>query len=82
MDRTFRGLIAGLIAGIIMNIWNMTELLSVPYNQFTLIGLGCGINQWRKVLVCFSVNCRFNYSTHLGWVFRYYLCAPAYKNHF
>lgn len=26
MDRTFRGLVAGLIAGVAMNIWNLTEV--------------------------------------------------------
>ena len=25
MDRTFRGLIAGIIAGIVMNVWNLTD---------------------------------------------------------
>lgn len=37
MDRTFRGLIAGIIAGIIMNIWNLTDFYLFRISNLRLL---------------------------------------------
>jgi hypothetical protein len=36
MDRTFRGLVAGMIAGIAMNIWNLTDYYFVHFTNLRL----------------------------------------------
>lgn len=37
MDRTFRGLISGLIAGIVMNIWNFAEVYLLHISNIRLL---------------------------------------------
>ena len=37
MDRTFRGLLAGIIAGIAMNIWNLTDYYFFHFTNLRLL---------------------------------------------
>jgi hypothetical protein len=37
MDRTFRGLIAGLIAGVVFNIWNLTDFYFFHISNLRLL---------------------------------------------
>ena len=37
MDRTFRGLLSGLIAGIVMNIWNLAEVYLLRISNTRLL---------------------------------------------
>lgn len=47
MDRTFRGLTAGILAGIIMNLWNLPDYYFMQITQIRFL-------DWAAVLVTWS----------------------------
>lgn len=54
MDRTFRGLIAGIAASIIMNIWNLLDFYLIHITQIRFLDWASVLLTWSKPTSSFA----------------------------
>ncbi|HWQ71628.1 MAG TPA: hypothetical protein VN370_04820, partial [Desulfitobacteriaceae bacterium] len=79
MDRTFRGLLAGMAAGLIMNLWNLADFYLLKITQIRFLDWAAVLITWSKpadsLATIFSFTIQLLWDGLLGILFAHLLVS-------